>query len=37
MIRCIQIGTTTVQGEYIRPGVVRVFGKLFRGLMIGRL
>lgn len=36
MIRCIQIGTTTVQGTYIGPGVVRVDGKIYRGVMIGR-
>lgn len=31
MIRCITIGTTTVQGEHVSEGVVSVYGRIYRG------
>ena len=34
MIRCILIGNSTVQGEYVSEGVVSVYGKIYRGRMV---
>ena len=31
MIRCITIGSSTVQGEHVSEGVVRVYGNIYRG------
>lgn len=37
MIRCITIGTITIQGHYVSEGVVRVGGKTYRGRMVPTL